>query len=342
VFTAISGEEGLEIMQKEDIALVITDQRMPRMTGIQFLQQIPENGDIIRMILTGYSDVEAVVEAINTGKVYRYITKPWSKDELKITLDNAIEAFKLRKANKRLIQELKEANEYLEQKVVERTAEVSTQKLEIENLLLNILPQEIAQELKLKGYATPRDYEHATVLFTDFVNFSAIAESLSPKELVAELNTFFMVFDGIIERYGLEKIKTIGDAYMCAGGIPIPTQTHPADAVRAGLAIQDYVQSENESKKARGNLPWSLRVGIHTGPVVAGVVGRKKFAYDIWGDAVNIASRMESCGEAGKVNISEHTYHFIKTQFFCLHRGKVSAKNKGEVDMYFVEREVSQ
>jgi class 3 adenylate cyclase len=341
VFTAISGEEGLEIMSNEDIALVITDQRMPRMTGTQFLQNLPENGEVIRMILTGYSDVEAVIDAINTGKVYRYITKPWSKDELKITLDNAIEAFRLRRTNKKLIQELKDANEYLEQKVMERTVEVSTQKLEIENLLLNILPVETAQELKVKGSATPREYELVTVLFTDFKDFSLIAESLSPQELVAELNAYFMAFDEIIEKHNLEKIKTIGDAYMCAGGIPLPNQTHPADAVRAGLAIQKYMEAENEKKKARGALPWYLRIGIHTGPVVAGVVGRKKFAYDIWGDAVNVASRMESCGEAGKVNISDTTYKFVKDHYNCFYRGKVSAKNKGEVDMYFVEKEAA-
>jgi class 3 adenylate cyclase len=312
---------------------------MPRMTGIQFLQNLPENAEVIRMILTGYSDVEAVIEAINTGKVYRYITKPWSKDELKITLDNAIEAYRLRRTNKKLIQELKEANEYLEQKVLERTVEVSTQKLEIENLLLNILPVETAQELKQKGYATPREYDQVTVLFTDFKDFSKIAESLSPQELVAELNSCFMAFDEIIEKHNLEKIKTIGDAYMCAGGIPVPNAAHPADAVRAGLAIRDYMEAENRKKQERGLLPWHLRIGIHTGPVVAGVVGRKKFAYDIWGDAVNIASRMESCGEAGKVNISDTTFHFVKDQFVCDHRGKVLAKNKGEVDMYFVEGE---
>jgi class 3 adenylate cyclase len=307
------------------------------MTGVQFLQTIPDDKEVIRMILTGYSDVEAIIEAINTGKVYRYITKPWSKEELKVTLDNAIEAFRLRTTNKKLIQELKMANEYLEQKVLERTMEVSTQKVEIEKLLLNILPVETAQELKQKGFATSKYYENVSILFTDFKDFTKIAESLSPQELVAELNNCFIAFDEIIEKNNLEKIKTIGDAFMCAGGIPVANQSHPVDAVRAGLEIQTYMDAMNEKRRAQGELPWHLRIGIHTGPVVTGVVGRKKFAYDIWGDAVNIASRMESSGEAGKVNISDSTFMLVKDKFFCQYRGKISAKNKGDVDMYFVE-----
>jgi class 3 adenylate cyclase len=294
------------------------------------------------MILTGYSDVEAIIEAINTGKVYRYITKPWSKEELKVTLDNAIEAFKLRKTNKKLIQELKMANEYLEQKVLERTMEVSTQKIEIEKLLLNILPAETAKELNQKGFATPKYYENVSVLFTDFKDFTKIAEGLSPQELVAELNDCFIAFDEIIEKNNLEKIKTIGDAFMCAGGIPVANQTHPIDAIKAGLEIQEYMNEVNKKRREKGNLTWNLRVGIHTGPLVSGVVGRRKFAYDIWGDAVNIASRMESSGEIGKVNISDSTFELVKNTFLCQYRGKISAKNKGEVDMYFVEGLLSE
>jgi class 3 adenylate cyclase len=307
------------------------------MTGIQFLQQLPEEPENIRMILTGFSDVEAIIEAINTGKVYRYITKPWDKDELKITIDNAMEALSLRRRNRQLILELQEANENLEQKVVERTAEVNRQKEQIEQLLLNILPEQTAQELKEKGTATPKHYESVTVMFTDFKNFTKIAERLSPSNLVEELNRCFMAFDEIIERHNLEKIKTIGDAYMCAGGIPTANATNARDAVLAGLEIQAFMQTMKAEKEAKGEPCWELRIGIHTGPVVAGVVGKKKFAYDIWGDTVNIASRMETSGEPGKVNISGATYELVKDQFTCTHRGKISAKNKGEVDMYFVE-----
>ena len=339
VHTAQSGEEGLEILKEKDVSLVITDQRMPRMTGVQFLQHLPEDKDLIRMILTGYSDMESIIEAINTGKVYRYIVKPWDKEELKMTMDNAIEAFRLRRSNKQLIQELKNANEDLEHKVEERTQEVNLQKKEVEKLLLNILPAEVAHELKETGAATPRYYESVTVLFTDFVAFTQIAEGLSPQKLVAELNNCFLAFDTIIEKHNLEKIKTIGDSYMCAGGIPVPSQSHAVDAILAAMEIQEFIRDLNESRLANGEAPWDVRIGVHTGPVVAGVVGRKKFAYDIWGDTVNIASRMESSGESGRVNISDATFAMVKDWFSCLYRGKVSAKNKGDVDMYFVEKE---
>jgi class 3 adenylate cyclase/Tfp pilus assembly protein PilF len=208
---------------------------------------------------------------------------------------------------------------------------------EIEGLLLNILPAEVAKELQHEGYATPQNYESATVLFTDFKGFTQISSGLLPHELIAELNSYFNEFDDIIGKHNLEKIKTIGDAYMCAGGIPSANTTHAVDAVEAGLAIQKYIARKNEKRNADGLVPWELRVGIHTGPIVAGVVGRKKYAYDIWGDAVNIASRMESNGEAYKVNISEATYHLVKDKFKCVARGKISVKGAGEKDMYFVE-----
>ncbi len=205
-----------------------------------------------------------------------------------------------------------------------------------QELLLNILPEETARELEADGSAQTRYYENVTVLFTDFKGFSSIAGKLSPQELVAELNDYFIAFDEIVGKHHLEKIKTIGDAYMCAGGIPTANDTNPLDAVEAALEMQMFMKRRIEERKAKGLVPWELRIGIHTGPIVAGVVGKKKYAYDIWGDTVNIASRMESGGEPGKVNISSTTYQKIKGVFDCQHRGKVSAKNIGEVDMYFV------
>lgn len=215
------------------------------------------------------------------------------------------------------------------------------QKDQIEHLLLNILPKEVASELQTSGKSTPRHFEEVSVLFTDFKGFTSIADLLSPKEVVEELNECFMAFDSIMEKYNLEKIKTIGDAYMCAGNIPSPDPDHAYKIIKAAMEIQNFVENHNTSRVERGLAGWEIRIGVHIGPVVAGVVGKKKYAYDIWGSTVNIASRMESNGTPGRVNISAHTHEIIKDRFECSHRGKIYAKNLGELDMYFVEYERS-
>jgi adenylate cyclase len=216
------------------------------------------------------------------------------------------------------------------------------QKAQIEQLLLNILPSEVAQELQATGNAVPKSYEDVSVLFTDFKGFTTIADKLSPTDLVQELSNCFIAFDNIVAKYGLEKIKTIGDSYMCAGGLPSPDDQHHYKMVRAALEIQAYIFDNNEKRKAQDQPLWEVRIGIHNGPVVAGVVGRTKYAYDIWGSTVNIASRMESSGVPGQVNISEATFEKIKDKFACIYRGKIYAKNVGEVDMYLVDHETER
>ena len=176
-------------------------------------------------------------------------------------------------------------------------------------------------------------------MFTDFKGFTSIADKVSPQELIEELNACFLVFDNIIEKYNLEKIKTIGDSYMCAGGVPTPDEQHVFKIVKASLEIQQYITENNIKRKESGLIPWDLRIGVHVGPIVAGVVGKKKYAYDIWGSTVNIASRMESNGETGQVNVSSAVYELIKEKYACTYRGKIYAKNVGEVDMYFVQYE---
>jgi len=214
--------------------------------------------------------------------------------------------------------------------------ETEQERKKAEALLLNILPEETAVELKEKGGATPRNYQKVTVLFTDFSGFTRIAQDMSPQELIEELNTCFRAFDEIIEKYGLEKIKTIGDAYMCAGGIPVPNESNPEDAVAAALEMSQYITNRSNDKINQGIPYWNMRIGIHTGQVIAGVVGKKKFAYDIWGDTVNLASRMESSGEDGQINISGETYALVKEKFECAHRGQIDVKHKGKMDMFFV------
>lgn len=206
-----------------------------------------------------------------------------------------------------------------------------------DTLLQNILPEKTAEELKTNGTVKPVYYESVTVLFSDFKNFTTIAEKMSPEALVWELDECFRLFDAIVERHGLEKIKTIGDAYMCAGGLPEPNQTHAMDTVRAALEMQQGLQALGKQKAAAGKPFFEMRIGIHTGPVVAGVVGSHKFAYDIWGDTVNTAARLEQGGEPGKVNISETTWEKVRAEFNCTFRGKLPAKNKGEIAMYFVK-----
>ena len=206
-----------------------------------------------------------------------------------------------------------------------------------DTLLKNILPEKTAQELKLNNAVLPVRYESVTVLFSDFKNFTQIAEQLSPEELVAELDHCFRLFDHIVEENGLEKIKTIGDAYMCAGGLPEPNQTHAIDTVRTAIEMQRGLHNLMEKNALEGKPVFEMRIGIHTGPVVAGVVGSRKFAYDIWGDTVNTAARLEQGGEPGKINISQTTWDEVQHEFACNFRGKLAAKNKGEIAMYFVE-----
>jgi class 3 adenylate cyclase len=263
----------------------------------------------------------------------------------------AAEAEKVLKITEEKKSILENQNQVLENQVEERTREVMQQKEEAdlqrkrsEELLLNILPGEVAEELKTTGYAQTKAYTMVTVMFTDFKDFTSVSEKVSAELLVEEIHYCFSMFDKIIQKYTIEKIKTIGDAYLCAAGLPVSNYTHALDIVNAAIEIRDFMLKRKAEKEAKGEIPFVLRVGIHTGPVVAGVVGIKKYAYDIWGDTVNLAARMEQNCEPGKINISGATYELVKDlptglsgKFRFEHRGKIEAKNKGQVDMYYVE-----
>ena len=266
-------------------------------------------------------------------------------EQVKLLSDQAL----LQEQEKKLM--LENRKEELEHEVDARTREVVAQKHEIEqqhtalkiekkktdDLLLNILPEEIAEELKQKGTSEAKFFDHVTVLFTDFVNFTKAGERMSPQELVDELHACFKAFDNICSRHNIEKIKTIGDAYLAVCGLPAADDAHAVNVTHAAIEIRAFMA---ERRRQIGDKTFEIRIGIHSGSVVAGIVGVKKFAYDIWGDTVNTAARMEQHSEAGKINASEATYELIKDSFTCTHRGKISAKNKGEMNMYFVDEKI--
>lgn len=251
-----------------------------------------------------------------------------------------------RRTNKKLADQ---NHQILKQKSLleKRQKELKEEKARTDALLLNILPAPVADELRMHKKVAPKYYKMVSVMFTDFKGFTKITEQMSPGEIVKELDACFVAFDQIIEKYEqhvkrkcIEKIKTIGDGYMCAGGVPIENETNALDIVKVAMAMIDFMARRRVEKEQRNEPFFEIRIGINTGPVVAGVVGKKKFAYDIWGDTVNVASRMESSGEVGRVNISGETYRQVKDYFFLTHRGKIDVKNKDAVDMYFVDGRV--
>jgi PAS domain S-box-containing protein len=235
----------------------------------------------------------------------------------------------LEQINKKLGEQQKELNN--QKKLAEE------QKILADELLNNIFPYKIAEQLKTRGYATPKHYKLVSIMFTDFEGFSKLSDQLTIHDLIKELSMYFEKFDLIAKEHYIEKIKTIGDSYMCAGGLPIRNKSNPIDIVLAALGIQKFVKEANTIKQAKNQPEWNIRLGIHTGEVIAGVIGKSKMAYDIWGDAVNTASRMESCGEKNKINISGSTFKHVKKYFDCSYRGKVEVRNMGEIDMYFVD-----
>lgn len=228
--------------------------------------------------------------------------------------------------------QLEKKSQALADMVRQRTEELLIEQRRSEELLNNILPVPVVRELKEKGSSEPREYRSVTILFTDFMGFTNVAGSLPADRLVGELNEVFKEFDEIIEHHGIEKLKTIGDAYLIASGLPTETPDHAVRAVMAALHMQSLILKRNETSPYK----WNMRAGIHSGQVVAGIVGKKKFTYDVWGDTVNIASRMESSCIPGRVNISAFTYDLVKEVFDCEYRGKIDAKGKGSIDMYLV------
>lgn len=306
--------EAVPIYKEFQPDLLLLDLNMPHIDGFGVLAQlntIEKDSYLSVLILTAQTDQESRLRSLGLG-AKDYLSKPFDMVEVGIRIRNTLEV-------RLLMNKLEQSQR------------------ESERLLHNILPAKVAEELKRTGKYQPVKYNDVSVLFSDFAGFTSMCENLSARELLDELQYCFGFFDEVAEKHNLEKIKTIGDSYMCVGGIPVQTETHPADCVFAALEMRDFIDKRKSEKEASGGKYWSIRVGIHTGPVMAGVIGPKKFAYDIWGDTVVTASRMESSSTPGQVNISDTTFKRVIGRFVCDPRGMIEAKNKGKLEMFYVK-----
>jgi class 3 adenylate cyclase/CheY-like chemotaxis protein len=324
ISVAPNGREALELLKLYEVDLVLLDVMMPEIDGFNVLRTMKQDEtlrDIPVVMISAVDDVSSVAQCIELG-AEDYLPKPFDQVLLQARIRGSLERKHLRDAEKRRTKELEQAL-----REIDKAHQAS------EDLLRNILPRAIAEELQEYHAVAPMYFEDVTIVFTDFVGFTAKTERLAAEELVGLLHEYFTAMDLITERYGLEKMKTIGDSYMFAGGLPLRNPAHPVDAVLAALEILDFVEEMKASRK--GN-DWSVRIGIHTGPVIAGVVGVRKFAFDIWGETVNIASRMESGGTPDRINLSDRTFTRIKDFFTCEHRGKIATKEGHQLEMYTI------
>lgn len=324
VLVAEDGKRALEMANERNLDLILLDVMMPHMDGISVLRELkadPRLRDIPVIMISSLSEIQSVVRCIEIG-AEDYLSKPFDPVLLRARVGSLLERKRLREQEQRKNEELQSA-----------FLEIQRQKQVAEGLLLNILPESVAVELRVKGFVEPTYFEDITIVFADFVGFTLATEKLPADQLVHVLHEYFTAFDRITAKYELEKLKTIGDCYMFVGGMPSRSSSHPVEAVLAALEMVDVARKMASSL---GLVPWQLRVGIHTGPVIAGVVGIRKFAFDIWGDSVNLSYRMESSSAPDRVNISAATYARVKDFFACEHRGKIKTKGGHKQDMYFV------
>lgn len=312
---AISGEKVIELLLKDKPDLILMDISLAgELDGIETAEIISKKYDLPIVYLTALTNNETMKRARLT-EPFGYLLKPFDERNLHSTIEMALYKHKV------------------DLELKKRTKELEAEKIKTDELLHNIFPSVIVKELKQKGTVSPKFYDSVSILFTDFYNFTSLASRLSAEKLVSELNHIFTNFDFIIEKHGLEKLKTIGDSYMIAGGLPNISYDHAIRTTKAAIEMQEVVAAVNNSNQ----FSCKMRVGIHTGPCVAGIVGIKKYTYDVWGDTVNIAKRLETHCSPGSINITKATYEQIKDHFECEYRGCFEAKGKGEMDMYFVK-----
>jgi class 3 adenylate cyclase/ActR/RegA family two-component response regulator len=327
---ALSGSMALTAVETLPPDLILLDITMPGMSGYEVceaLKKNPKSKEIPVIFLSALDEVFDKIKAFEVGGV-DYMTKPFQVEEVIIRINTHLTLSRQR-------QQLLQQQSILEAEIQERKLieiELDKQRRRSDDLLFNILPRPIAELLKLRQQTIASSFDNVTVLFADLVAFTPLAAQMPPIELVGLLNDIFSMFDRLVEQFEVEKVKTIGDAYMVVGGLPKVRNDH-AIAV-AGLALE-MKRSLQHFRSSLGS-PLQLRIGIHSGPVVAGVIGTKKFSYDLWGDTVNLASRMESQGEPGRIQLTETTYQLIHDRFKCDRRGLIEAKGLGEVVTYWL------
>lgn len=307
------GEEVITRALKLEPSIILMDIKLSgKMSGIEAAEEIKKMVDIPIIYITAYADSESVQKAMMTDP-FAYIVKPFDEKMLHTAIEIAVYKHRINK------------------KLKVRTAELEAERSKSETLIHNILPKSIVIELRETGTIKPRDYKAVTLLFTDFQDFSTLSAYMNPNELVSELNEIFMQFDEIVDKYNIEKLKTIGDSYMAGGGFPQECSDHAIKVVHAALDMQLFISHRNKKAKFK----WPMRAGVHSGNVVAGVIGKNRMIYDVWGNTVNIANRMERNGRPGKVNISEETYELVKYDFECQFYDTLNLGGRN-INMYFV------
>jgi len=364
-----NGAEALALARQHRPVLVISDVEMPEMDGHELCRLLKADADLRHipvLMLTSLAATTDILKGLREGAT-AYVTKPYDPPHVLERIDHLLrhlsapdtpgeplpleyggETMQLDVSRRQLVnlllstyENILRQNTKLEEMhsqltITSRQLEASLQKTQ--ELLYRVFPRDIADELATAGQSQPRHFDAVTVMFTDFVGFTRVAETMAPRQLISGLEEYFRRFDALTAHCQMEKLKTIGDAYVAAGGVPTANTTHPLDAAWLALSVRQCVADLAREWEGTGMPTFAIRIGLHTGPLVAGVIGEQRFTYDLWGDTVNTASRMESGGEAGRINMSAATQRLIEPYFECTPRGAIAVKNRTAVEMYFLER----